>query len=98
MLRVEREDASMESHTIRVNKQTLDMVRELAGKRETTMTAIVEAAIREYRAAQFWGEVDAGYAALRADSEAWAEYDEEMRAWDGTLADGLEAFPYEGEK
>jgi hypothetical protein len=82
-------------HTIRVNKPTIDMVRELAAKSETTMTAIVEAAVREYRANQFWKEVEAGYAALRADPEAWAEYQEEIRAWDCTLADGLEDSPYD---
>ena len=85
----------MESHTIRVNKKTLDAIRELAEKCETTMTAIVEAAVREYRAEQFWKEVNAGYDALKANPEAWAEYQEEIRAWDCTLADGSEDFPYE---
>jgi hypothetical protein len=87
--------AGVDHHTIRVNKPTIDMVRELAAKAQTTMTAVVEAAVREYRANQFWKEVEAGYAALRADPKAWAEYQEEIRAWDCTLADGLEDFPYE---
>jgi predicted transcriptional regulator len=87
--------ASMESHTIRVNKKTIDEVRELAEKAETTMTAIVEAAVREYRAARFWQELNAGYAALKADPEAWADYQKEISAWDCTLSDGLEEFPYE---
>ena len=40
-----REDgASMESQTIRVNKKTIDEIRMLADRAETTMTAIVEAA------------------------------------------------------
>jgi hypothetical protein len=85
----------MESHTIRVNKKTLETIRELAEKAETTMTAIVEAAVQEYRTAEFWKEVNAGYAALRANPEAWADYQEEIRAWECTLADGLEDFPYE---
>jgi hypothetical protein len=85
----------MDHHTIRVNKPTINMVRELAAKAQTTMTAVVEAAVREYRANQFWKEVEAGYAALRANPEAWAEYQEEIKTWDCTLADGLEAIPYE---
>ncbi len=80
----------MESRTIRINQKTHAMVRELAEQAETTMTAIVESAVQEYRAAQFWKEVNAGYAALKADPEAWAEYQEEIGAWDCTLADGLE--------
>ena len=31
-----------------------------------------------------------GYAALRADPEAWAELQAERDAWDYTLSDGLE--------
>jgi hypothetical protein len=85
----------MESHTIRINKKTLEMVRELADQAETTMTAIVEAAVREYRVARFWKELEAGYSALRANPEAWADYQQEISAWDCTLADGLEEFPYE---
>jgi len=87
--------ARMDHHTIRVNKPTIDIVRELAAKAQTTMTAVVEAAVREYRANQFWKEVEAGYAALRANPEAWAEYQDEIRAWDCTLADGLEDSPHE---
>ena len=56
-----------DSHTIRVNKATLEIVRELSSKAGMTMTAIIEAAVRDYRAAQFWKEVEAGYAALSAD-------------------------------
>jgi hypothetical protein len=90
--------SSVGHHTIRVNKPTIDMVRELAAKAQTTMTAVVEAAVREYRANQFWKEVEAEYAALRANPVAWAEYQEEIRAWDCTQADGLEDCPYEPEE
>jgi hypothetical protein len=34
--------------------------------------------------------VDAGYAALRADPEAWAEVEAERKLWDATLMDGLD--------
>jgi hypothetical protein len=93
-----RRDASMESHTIRINKKTLEMVRDLAEKAKTTMTAIVEAAVREYEIKKYWEEYYAGYAALRKNPEAWAEFQEELRAWDCTLADGLEDLPYEWDK
>lgn len=39
---------------------------------------------------QFWSAVDAGYAALRADADAWAAERADRMAWGGTLADGLD--------
>jgi len=85
----------MESQTIRVSKTTHQILRGLARQARTTMTAIVEAAVREYQRNKYWEEYYADYAALRANPEAWAEYQEEIRAWDCTLADGLEDFPNE---
>jgi hypothetical protein len=34
--------------------------------------------------------VNADYDALRADPEAWAEYQKELAIWDCTLMDGLD--------
>jgi len=39
--------------------------------------------------ARFLQEYEQVYAELRADPEAWAEVQEERRAFDGTLGDGL---------
>jgi predicted transcriptional regulator len=85
----------MDSYTIRVNKKTLDAIKELAEKAETTMTAIVEAAVREYEIKKYWEEYYADYAALRADPQAWAEFQAELSEWDCTLMDGLKDLPYE---
>jgi predicted transcriptional regulator len=85
----------MESHTVRINKPTHEMVRELAKRTRTTMSAIIEASVREYKKIKFWEEYYAAYEALRANPEAWAEYEEEMRLWDSTLLDGLEGWPHE---
>jgi hypothetical protein len=41
-------------------------------------------------------QVNASYAALRADPEAWQEYQAELAAWDVTLADGLDDDPMAG--
>jgi hypothetical protein len=81
--------------TIRVTTETYEMLRDLAAKADTTIVAALEKAVREYYREKYWEEVDAGYARLRADSEAWAEYQEELRTWDCTLMDGLEDWPYE---
>jgi predicted transcriptional regulator len=85
----------MESHTIRVNKKTLEAIRELAEKYEKSMTAIVEEAVQDYEIKRYWEEYNADYAALKANPEAWAEFQEELSAWDCTLGDGLKDLPYE---
>ena len=86
---------SMDSRTIRVNGPTLEIVRNLAAKAETTMTAIVEVAVREYEKRKYWEDYYAAYEALRADPKAWAESQEELKPWDSMLMDGLEDLPYE---
>ena len=47
--------------------------------------------LEEYRRKKFLHAVNAGYAALRADPEAWAEFEAEREACDATLMDGLDA-------
>ncbi len=82
----------MESQTIRMSKKTHRTLRQLAEKAGTSMTAILEAAVSEYQKKKYWEEYNAGYAALRADPEKWADYQKEIEAWDVTLADGLEGY------
>jgi predicted transcriptional regulator len=85
----------METQTIRISKKAHDTLRELAAKTNTTMAAIVEVAVREYQKRKYWEEYHAAYEALRANPEAWADYQEEIKAWDCTLADGLKDWPYD---
>ena len=85
----------MESQTIRVSTTTRDILRDLALKAGTTMAAIAEEAVKEYERKKFWENYYAGYKALKADPSAWAEYQDEIKLWDTTLADGLEDWPSE---
>jgi hypothetical protein len=39
---------------------------------------------------RFWADYHAAYAALQADPTAWADFQDEVEAWDSTSADGLE--------
>jgi hypothetical protein len=82
---------AMETQTIRVSRSTHAIVRELAARSERTMSQVVDVAVRELQKKQFWADYHAAYAALNADPEARADFEREMRAWDVTLADGLEA-------
>ena len=57
------------------------------------MAAIAEEAARVYEKKKFWENYYAGYKGLRADPVAWAKYQDEIKLWDTTLADGLEEWP-----
>src|SRR5438552_12837405 len=78
------------STTIRISEKTRDTVHDLARKIGVPMAEIVEQAIEAYRRQRFVEAINAGYAELRADPDAWAAYQEELGAWDATLLDGLE--------
>jgi hypothetical protein len=86
----------MESQTIRISKKTHQTLRQLADEAGTSMTAILDEAVRELQRKKYWEEYNAGYAALRSDPEKWADYQKEIEAWDVTLADGLEGYYYPG--
>ena len=80
----------MSSSTVRIDDATRDKLRQLAERTGETMQAVLQRAIEEYRRQQFLDEVNAGYAALRKDARAWKQELAERRAWDVTLADGLD--------
>lgn len=54
------------------------------------MQAILDNAVEEYRRRLFWERVDAAASDLRKDPAAWQEELAERRAWDTTLADGMD--------
>ncbi len=80
----------MSSSTVRISSLARDDLRDLATRTGKPMQAVVEAAIELYRRQLFLSEVNAGYASLRQDPQAWSEIAEERSEWDATLADGLD--------
>ena len=78
------------STTIRVSEKTRDTIHDLARNAGVPMAELVEQAIEQYRRQRFVEAINAGYAELRADPEAWMAYQEELATWDVTLLDGLE--------
>ncbi len=80
----------MESLTIRVSRSTHELLRALATRSETTITAVVEEAARDLERKRFWADFNASCEALKADPVAWADLQQEDAAWESTLADGLE--------
>jgi hypothetical protein len=57
---------------------------------EQAVADVLDQIVNEQYDLKFWDAVNAGYAALRADSAAWAEIEAERKLWDGTLMDGLD--------
>jgi predicted transcriptional regulator len=63
----------MRQATIRINEHTHQSLRELAQAEHQSMQAVLEKAVEEYRRRRFLEDVNAAYAALRNDPEAWQE-------------------------
>jgi hypothetical protein len=80
----------MASATVRISEKSRQTLRELAAKTGDSMQAILDRAVEEYRRERLMDEVNAAYAALRADPEAWADWQRELAVWDATLMDGLD--------
>ena len=53
------------------------------------MQAVLDEAIEHYHRDKFLDAVNAAYATLRDNPEAWKEERAERSLWDKTLADGL---------
>jgi hypothetical protein len=80
----------MSETTMVISETALGQLRELAQWSGLSITETLERAIKEQHDRQFWAAVNAGYAALQADPQAWAEEMAERRAWESTLMDGLD--------
>ncbi len=83
------------STTLRVSDELHDKIAQLARARGQRMQDIIDQAVDAWERALFWEEFNASVERLRADPDAWAEYQAERAVWDRTLKDDLE--PDEGE-
>jgi hypothetical protein len=80
----------MSAPTVRITESSHRLLKELADQTGETMMAILDKALDVYRRQLFFEQMNAGYAELRADPEAWAEHLAERQLWDATLMDGLD--------
>jgi hypothetical protein len=80
----------MANASIPISDCTLARLRELSRWSGMSLDAALDQAIKDQYDRRFWEATDAGYAALRADPDAWAEFQQEHRSLDGTLLDGLD--------
>ena len=86
----------MASTTIRVSSETHASARRLAEERRSSLTEVVAEAISLLERVARLEAYAAAAARMRADPVAAADFDADVRALEGTLADGLAEYPYEG--
>ena len=56
---------------------------------EVPMQAVLEDAVEQFRRQRFIAEVNAGYARVRENEQAWGAVLEEREPWELTTGDGL---------
>ena len=77
------------SLTVRLHRRDHARLRALAEAQQTSMQDVLGRALRALEREAFFDQVNAGYATLKKNPEAWAAWETERAAWDATLADGL---------
>jgi predicted transcriptional regulator len=75
--------------TIRVSAQDRALLQELADALGRPQQEIVHDALEQYRRLELLRGMNAAFAALRADPEAWASVLAERRDWDALLDDAV---------
>jgi len=78
------------SQTVRITEEAHEALRSLAEKSGESMQTTLDKAIEAYRRHRVLTEANEAYARLRANSKAWKSEVEERKAWEATVADGLE--------
>ncbi len=81
---------SSRSVNVRVSKQTHQQLTELAKENGLSMQTVLDRAVEAYRRQSFLEALNADFAALRQDPQAWQEELEERKLWEQTLLDGLD--------
>jgi len=75
------------STTIRVSDNTRDRFARLASETGRPMTQLLDEAAEALERRLFFDRMDARYAELRNDSDAWAEIESERAVEDGAVDD-----------
>jgi hypothetical protein len=79
----------MSAPTVPISEASHRLLEELAKQTGQTMMDVLDKALDAYCRKLFFEQMNAGYAELRADPEAWVQHLDERRLWDATLMDGL---------
>lgn len=80
----------MATTTVRIGSETRMVLRELSASTGHPARVILRDALEDYRRKCFLQQANRAYAALRKSKRGWRAEVDERRAWDATLADGVE--------
>ncbi len=80
----------MSTPTVPISEASHRILLELAEQTGQSTSEVLAKALDAYRRKVFFEQLNAGYAALRADPAAWAEMEAERKVWEATLMDGLD--------
>jgi hypothetical protein len=67
----------MSVRTVRISEASHQILKDLAEQTGRTMMDVLDKALDAYRRKLFFEQMNAGYAELRADPEAWEATDQE---------------------
>ncbi len=76
--------------SIRVSKETQDVLRDIAEQEHRPMSTITDEALRAYQKELLWRRAEADYARLAANEDEFHDYQDEIALWDSTSSDGLD--------
>ncbi len=77
---------------VRISESSRALLATLAREADTSMTAVLDAALENYRRQQFLAQAAAAYDSLATDPVASADYLRDLGELDATNADGLNAY------
>jgi hypothetical protein len=78
----------MSSSTVRISKESSNILREIAAQEKKSLQTILDAAIEEYRRRRFLQEANKAYSVLKENPKTWKVEQEERKQWETTLSDG----------
>ncbi len=78
----------MPSSTVRISKESSDILKEIAARERKSLQAVLDAAIEEYRRHRFLREANKAYWLLRENPRKWKAEMEERQKWEAALSDG----------
>lgn len=83
----------MATTTVRIKPDTHRRLKDLASADNASLSDMLDRVVKEEERRRFWKAVNDSYERLRADPEAWAEWQAEVALWETTSADGLPEEP-----
>jgi hypothetical protein len=89
-----RKQTASGATTVKLSRDAHADLAALAKVRGLAMSALLADLIERERRRAFLAAANEDYARLRADPEAWADYQAEIKSMEGTLMDGLEDDPW----